>query len=79
MLLNAYDQGDTVVMELTTMPAPFHAAGRGNGGPSTTGTTALDRWTVDLRAGRVTSTRLDDLPQFPRVNESLVSRRHRFA
>lgn len=64
--LNAYDQGDTVVLELTTMPAPFYVAGRGNGGPSTTGTPALDRWTVDLRAGRVTSTRLDDLPQeFP--------------
>lgn len=31
--LNAYDQGDTIVMELTTMPAPFYAAGRGNGGP----------------------------------------------
>ncbi|MFB7216153.1 carotenoid oxygenase family protein [Streptomyces sp. NPDC056255] len=30
--------------------------------------------------GRVRSTRVDDLPQeFPRVNESLVSRRHRFA
>lgn len=40
----------------------------------------LDRWTIDLRAGRVRSTRIDDLPQeFPRVNESLVSRRHRFA
>ncbi|MFJ2875373.1 carotenoid oxygenase family protein [Streptomyces sp. NPDC087298] len=78
--LNAYDQGDTVVTELTTMPAPFYAAGRGNGGPSATGTPVLDRWTIDLRAGRVRSTRIDDLPQeFPRVNESLVSRRHRFA
>ncbi|MGW0962001.1 carotenoid oxygenase family protein [Streptomyces gelaticus] len=78
--LNAYDQGDTIIMELTTMPAPFYAAGRGNGGPSTTGTPVLDRWTIDLRANRVRSTRLDDLPQeFPRVNESLVSRRHRFA
>lgn len=54
--LNAYDHGDTVVMELTTMPAPFYAAGRGNGGPSATGTPALDRWTIDLRAGRVRST-----------------------
>ncbi|GAB7106731.1 carotenoid oxygenase family protein [Streptomyces phaeofaciens JCM 4814] len=78
--LNAYDQGATVVLELTTMPAPFHVTGRGNGGPSTTGTPVLDRWTVDLRAGRVTTTRLDDRPQeFPRINESLVSRRHRFA
>ncbi|MFJ6015038.1 carotenoid oxygenase family protein [Streptomyces sp. NPDC092952] len=77
--LNAYDQGDTIVMELTTMPAPFHVAGT-EGGPSGTGTPALDRWTIDLRAGRVRTTRIDDLPQeFPRIDESLVSRRHRYA
>ncbi|QDQ15138.1 carotenoid oxygenase family protein [Streptomyces spectabilis] len=77
--LNAYDQGHEVVVEYTSMPAPFHAAGRGSGGPSATGAPALDRWTIDLREGRVRGTRLDDLPQeFPRVNEALVSRRHRF-
>ncbi|MCI3934683.1 carotenoid oxygenase family protein [Streptomyces sp. AN091965] len=77
--LNAYDQGDEVVVDFTSMPAPFHAAGRGSGGPSATGTPTLDRWRIDLRGGRVHGTRVDDLPQeFPRVNESLVSRRHRF-
>ncbi|MEV0440462.1 carotenoid oxygenase family protein [Streptomyces spectabilis] len=76
--LNAYDQGHEVVVEYTSMPAPFHAAGRGSGGPSATGAPTLDRWTIDLRGGRVRGTRLDDLPQeFPRVNESLVARRHR--
>ncbi|WP_437040818.1 carotenoid oxygenase family protein [Streptomyces sp. enrichment culture] len=35
---------------------------------------------MDLRADRVRSTRLDDRPQeFPRINESLVARRHRYA
>ncbi|MEU6103981.1 carotenoid oxygenase family protein [Streptomyces flaveolus] len=78
--LNAYDQGDTVVVEYTAFPAPFHAAGRGTGGPSATGAPTLDRWVIDLRAGRVHSSRLDDRPQeFPRINESLVSRRHRYA
>ncbi|MFE0101848.1 carotenoid oxygenase family protein [Streptomyces sp. NPDC059009] len=78
--LNAYDLGDTVVVEYTSMPAPFYAAGRGHGGPSATGAPTLDRWTIDLRSGRVAGARLDDLPQeFPRVNESLVSRRHRYA
>ncbi|MFF9495363.1 carotenoid oxygenase family protein [Streptomyces flaveolus] len=78
--LNAYDQGDTVVVEYTAFPAPFHAAGRGMGGPSATGAPTLDRWVIDLRAGRVHSSRLDDRPQeFPRINESLVSRRHRYA
>ncbi|MFD5700238.1 carotenoid oxygenase family protein [Streptomyces lasiicapitis] len=77
--LNAYDQGDTVVVDFSSMPAPFYAAGRGSGGPSATGAPALDRWTIDLRAGRVCSARIDDRPQeFPRVNEARVSRRHRF-
>jgi carotenoid cleavage dioxygenase len=78
--LNAYDQGDTVVVEYTAFPAPFHAAGRGMGGPSATGAPTLDRWVIDLRGGRVHGSRLDDRPQeFPRINESLVSRRHRYA
>ncbi len=78
--LNAYDHGDTVVVEYIGFPAPFHAAGRGMGGPTATGSPTLDRWTIDLRADRVRSTRLDDRPQeFPRINESLVARRHRYA
>ncbi|MGV4983797.1 carotenoid oxygenase family protein [Streptomyces sp. NRAIS4] len=77
--LNAYDEGDCVVVDLTTYPAPFHVAGRGSGGPYATGTARLERWTVDLRHGRVRQRVLDDRPQeFPRVNESLVSRRHRY-
>ncbi|MFI6345301.1 carotenoid oxygenase family protein [Streptomyces sp. NPDC050560] len=78
--LNAYDEGDTVVVEFASMPAPFYAAGRGNGGPSATGTPALDRWTIDVGRGSVRTHRIDDRPQeFPRINESLVSRRHRYA
>lgn len=77
--LNAYDEGSSVVVDLTTYPAPFHAAGRGSGGPGATGTPSLDRWTIDLKRGRVTQRRLDDRPQeFPRVNEARVSRRHRY-
>ncbi|MFE0175771.1 carotenoid oxygenase family protein [Streptomyces sp. NPDC059002] len=77
--LNAYDDGDSVVIDLTTFPAPFLVGGRGSGGPAASGTPSLDRWTVDLRAGRVHTRRIDDRPQeFPRIDESLVSRRHRF-
>ncbi|MEU4930210.1 carotenoid oxygenase family protein [Streptomyces yokosukanensis] len=77
--LNAYDEGDRVVVDLTTYPAPFYAAGRGSGGPYAAGTTKLERWTIDLRHGRVRQRVQDDRPQeFPRVNESLVSRRHRY-
>jgi carotenoid cleavage dioxygenase len=39
----------------------------------------LDRWTVDLTKGTVREERLDDRPQeFPRVDERLVGRRHRY-
>ncbi|MER6565970.1 carotenoid oxygenase family protein [Streptomyces sp. NPDC001093] len=77
--LNAYDEGGSVVVDLTTYPAPFHVDGRGSDGPYDTGTTKLERWTIDLHHGRVRQRVLDDRPQeFPRVNESLVSRRHRY-
>ncbi len=57
----------------STRPAAVPAA-------SATGAPTLDRWMIDLRTGRVRSSRLDDRPQeFPRINESLVSRRHRYA
>ena len=77
--LNAYDDGDSVVIDLTTYAAPFYVAGRGSGGPYGAGTAQLERWTVDLRHGRVRKSTIDDRPQeFPRVNEALVSRRHRY-
>ncbi|MFI1102749.1 carotenoid oxygenase family protein [Streptomyces melanogenes] len=77
--MNAYDDGDSVVVDVTTFPAPFLVAGKGSDGPTALGTASLDRWTVDLAHGRVRTRRLDDRPQeFPRVNEALVSRRHRY-
>lgn len=43
------------------------------------GPPTLDRWTVDLVAGKVLEERLDDSGQeFPRLDERLVGRRHRF-
>ncbi|MFE6779102.1 carotenoid oxygenase family protein [Streptomyces sp. NPDC057676] len=77
--LNAYDEGDTVVVDVTSMPAPFHAAGR-LGGPAAAGPPTLNRWTIDLRRGRVRVRPLDDRPQeFPRLREDLVSRPYRYA
>ncbi len=78
--LNAYDQGDTVVVEYTGFPAPLLRGRPRCRRASATGAPTLDRWMIDLRTGRVRSSRLDDRPQeFPRINESLVSRRHRYA
>lgn len=78
--LNAYDEGSTVTVDLTTLPAPFEVAGKqGFGGPSASGTPVLERWTIDLALGQARRRVLDDRPQeFPRVKESLVSRRHRY-
>jgi carotenoid cleavage dioxygenase len=78
--LNAYDEGSSVIVDMTTYPAPFQVAGRGCDGPYGAGTASLERWTVDLAHGRVHTRTIDDRPQeFPRVHEALVSRRHRYA
>ncbi|MFB7599236.1 carotenoid oxygenase family protein [Streptomyces sp. NPDC056160] len=77
--LNAYDEGSRVVVDLTTYPAPFYVAGRGSGGPYGAGLPVLERWTIDPHHGRVSKVTVDGRPQeFPRVNEALVSRRHRY-
>lgn len=72
--LNAYDDGDTIVLDVVRHPKTFVAVGMPYAGPPT-----LDRWTVDLIGGRVREERLDDQSQeFPRVDERLVGRRHRY-
>ncbi|WP_330302305.1 MULTISPECIES: carotenoid oxygenase family protein [unclassified Streptomyces] len=78
--LNAYDEGSSVVVDMTTYPAPFYVAGRGSDGPYGAGTASLQRWTIDVAHGRVRTRTIDDRPQeFPRIREELVSRRHRYA
>ena len=73
--LNAYDDGDRIVVDVARHPKMFATEHRGpSEGPPT-----LDRWTVDLSAGKVLEERLDDRGQeFPRVDERLVGRRHRY-
>ncbi|MEU8633369.1 carotenoid oxygenase family protein [Amycolatopsis sp. NPDC048633] len=73
--LNAYDDGDSIVLDVVRHPKMFDSElhGPDEGGPT------LDRWTVDLSAGKVLEERLDDRGQeFPRVDERLVGRRHRY-
>ncbi len=73
--LNAYDDGDTIVLDIVRHPRMFVADRHGpNEGPTT-----LDRWTVDLADGKVRETRLDDHPQeFPRIDDRLTGRSHRY-
>lgn len=73
--LNAYDDGEQIVLEVVRHPRMFATdqLGPNEGAPT------LDRWTINLAAGKVIEERLDDRGQeFPRVDERLVGKRHRF-
>ncbi|RJQ66924.1 carotenoid oxygenase [Pseudonocardiaceae bacterium YIM PH 21723] len=73
---NAYEQDGEIVLELARFERMF--ADKQIHGPS--GSPTLDRWTIDLAAGKVREQRLDDRPQeFPRIDERLTGRRHRYA
>ncbi len=73
--MNAYDDGDTIVLDVVRHPKMFDTDHLGpNEGPPT-----LDRWTVDLADEKVRESRFDDRGQeFPRVDERLVGKRHRY-
>lgn len=73
--MNAYDDGDRVVLDVVRHARMFdtHRLGPDEGPPS------LERWSVDLTGGKVVEERLDDRGQeFPRVDERVVGRRHRY-
>jgi carotenoid cleavage dioxygenase-like enzyme len=72
--LNAYDDGDRVVVDVVQYEGAYDVSVLNGRGPVT-----LDRWTLDPAAGRVVRSRLDDrLQEFPRVDERTVSRPHRY-
>ncbi|BBZ12674.1 carotenoid oxygenase family protein [Mycobacterium branderi] len=72
--LNAFDDGDTVVLDVVRHPTMFASAAQ-----PIPDTQTLDRWTVNLTTGTVREERIDDTSQeFPRVDERLVGRRHRY-
>lgn len=73
--LNAYDEEGAIVLDVVRHPKMFDTdrSGPNEGAPT------LDRWTVDLTAGKVRESRLDDRGQeFPRIDERLLGRRHRY-
>src|SRR5256885_1613234 len=73
--LNAYDDGDTIVLDVVRHARVFD---RDLQGPNE-GAPCLARWTIDVGAGKVREEQVDDRPQeFPRVDERLVGRRHRY-
>ncbi|MDN3028926.1 carotenoid oxygenase family protein [Streptomyces sp. S.PB5] len=74
--LNAYDDGERVVLDVVTHPRMMSNA---TGSIEGHGTPALDRYTLDPAAGKATVQRLDDRPQeFPRINDRLISLPYRY-
>jgi carotenoid cleavage oxygenase len=71
--MNAYDDGDTIVVDVVRHPKMFDRDRTGpNEGPAT-----FDRWAVDLADGKLRESRFDDRGQeFPRVDERLVGKRY---
>lgn len=73
--LNAYDDGDEVVIDVVTYERMFE---RDLDGP-TDSTQRFERWVIDPAAGKVRADVLDDRPQeFPRADERLAGKRHRY-
>ncbi len=73
--LNAYDDGDTVVMDLVVHPRAF-ADDRGD---PVSGNPTLRRWTIDLAGRKLRDEILDDRSQeFPRADERLAGTPHRY-
>jgi carotenoid cleavage dioxygenase len=73
--LNAYDDGDRVVVDVARHPSMF---AHDHNGPAD-GDPLLWRWTIDPTAQKVVEEQLDDHPQeFPRIDDRLAGRRHRY-
>jgi carotenoid cleavage dioxygenase len=75
--MNAYDDGDDVVIDLVHWNRMFDDRSEHHGPLGNV--PSLRRWTVDLGAGKVREELRDDRNQeFPRVDERLVGLRHRY-
>lgn len=73
--LNAYDDGDRVVVDVCQYDQDFDASTLW----AAHGSVTLNRWIIDPAAGKVTQQRLHDRWQeFPRVDDRVVSWPHRY-
>lgn len=73
--LNAFDQGETVVLDAVRHPRMFATAINGPG----EGDSSLVRWTLNLVDGRVDQHQLDGRSQeFPSIDERRVGRNYRY-
>jgi carotenoid cleavage dioxygenase-like enzyme len=76
--LNAYEQGDEVVLIACRMSSTSILGFNGVDDPDAN-IPRLHQWRFNLNTGAVSETRLDDLAgEFPRVNENLLGRQTRY-
>ncbi|MEV5998188.1 carotenoid oxygenase family protein [Streptomyces griseomycini] len=72
-VLDAYDDGSTITVDLIAAEGPVDVADPGGTKPR------FDRWSIDLRARLLEQRCVDDRAQdFPRVNDAYASRPHRY-
>jgi carotenoid cleavage dioxygenase len=73
--LNAYEEDGSIVLEVVRHERVFERNLQG----ASDSIPVLARWTVDPAAGKVREETVDDHPQeFPRFDERLLGRRHRY-
>jgi carotenoid cleavage dioxygenase len=71
--MNAYESGDTVVVDAARLDHIWRDGAMDFPLP------ALHRWTIDLATGAVREEQVDDLAaEFPRVADTVVGKEHRF-
>lgn len=75
-VVNAWDDGEDVVLDVLRYDAAFDTA---PGEPLASTLPFLTRWRVQPGAGRVQEERLDDVPvEFPRINDGTAGRPNRY-
>ena len=79
--MNAFAEGDAIVLDVARYGRLDFMSPQAAANPSYRDENAarMHRWRIDLAAGAVKSTPLDDIvTEFPRVDERRLGRRHRF-
>jgi carotenoid cleavage dioxygenase len=79
--MNAFSEGDEVLLDVARYERLDFMSPESSRDPAWRDQNAarMHRWRIDLRGGSVRSTPLDDMiAEFPRVDERLLGRKHRF-
>jgi len=75
-VLNAYDDGDSIVMDVVRYHSAFDT---GPGEVISSDDPVLVRWTIDPAAGKVAEVQIDDTSvEFPRIDDTVAGRPHRY-